>query len=127
MRYITGMNIHFKLSILNDQGLPFMGRGPVRLLQGIERLGSIKQAAREMNMSYVKAWKIIKVMEDSLGGKILKTAIGEKDHGGSELTPRAKQFIGLIMVFEAEVAHFAQERFQRIKEQLEAGEEGVGP
>ena len=67
------MKIHLKLVVLNEQGLPFMGRGPVELLRGIERLGSINQAAKEMNMSYVKAWKIIKRMEASLGGKMLKT------------------------------------------------------
>ena len=66
------MKVNLKLSILNDDDLPFMGKGPARLLQGIERLGSINQAAREMEMSYVKAWKIINNMEASLGRKILK-------------------------------------------------------
>jgi molybdate transport system regulatory protein len=121
------MIIHLKLSILNDQGLPFMGRGPVRLLQGIERQGSIKQAAEEMNMSYVKAWKIIKRIEASLGGKILKTKIGGKDHGGSELTPLARKFIDHFTAYETEVADFAQEQFTLIKEHLEALGKGVDP
>jgi molybdate transport system regulatory protein len=108
------MKIHLKLSVLNDQGLPFMGRGPVELLQGIERLGSIKQAAKEMNMSYVKAWKIIKRMEVCLGGKILITKIGGKEHGGAELTPLASKFVDLYTAYEAEVANFAQERFTTI-------------
>ena len=110
------MKIHLKLSVLNDQGLPFMGRGPVQLLQGIERLGSINQAAKEMNMSYVKALKIIKRIEVGLGGKILRTKIGGKEHGGAELTPLAKKFIDLFTAYEAEVANFAQERFTTIKD-----------
>jgi molybdate transport system regulatory protein len=108
------MKIHLKLSVLNDQGLPFMGRGPVQLLQGIERLGSINQAAKEMNMSYVKAWKIIKRIEVGLGGKILRTKIGGKDHGGSELTPLASKFVNLYRAYETEVANFAQEKFTTI-------------
>lgn len=119
------MKIRLKLSVLNDQDFPFMGRGPVQLLQGIARLGSINQAAKEMNMSYVKAWKIIKRMEDSLSGKILKTEIGGKDYGGSELTPLAAKFLDLFTAYEAEVAIFAQERFTAIKEHLEALEKGI--
>jgi molybdate transport system regulatory protein len=105
------MRLHLKLSILNDQGVPFMGRGPVQLLQGIERLGSINQAAKEMKMSYVKAFKIIKNMENCLGGKILNTTIGGKDYGGSKLTPLAAKFLDFYMAYEAEVVNFAQERF----------------
>ena len=114
------MRLHIKLTVLNDQGEPFMGRGPVQLLQGIERLGSINQAAKEMDLSYVKAWKIIKKMEASLGGKILKTEIGGKDYGGSKLTPLATKFLDFYTAYEAEVADFAQERFTMIKEHLEA-------
>jgi molybdate transport repressor ModE-like protein len=114
------MRLHLKLSVLNDQGVPFMGRGPVQLLQGIERLGSINQATKEMNMSYLKAWKIIKRMETCLGGKILKTTIGGKDYGGSELTPLATKFLDFYTAYEAEVANFAQERFTRTLKRIEA-------
>ncbi len=112
------MKLHVKLSILNDQGLPFMGRGPVQLLQGIKRLGSINQAAKEMNMSYVKAWKIIKRMEISLGGKILKSEIGGRDFGGSELTPLAVAFLDSFTAYETAVSDFAQERFTAVQECL---------
>jgi len=125
--YITSMILHFKLSLLNDQGVPFMGRGPVALLRGIERLGSINQAAKEMNMSYVKAWKIIKKMEASLGGKILKTQIGGKEYGGSELTPLTVRFLDIFTAYEAEVINFAEEQFTVIKEHLEALGKGVDP
>ena len=105
------MKIHLKLSVSNDQGEPFMGRGPVQLLQGISRLGSINQAAKEMNLSYVKALKIIKKIETCLGGKILITKIGGKEHGGAELTPLAVKFLNFFTAYEAEVENFAQERF----------------
>lgn len=114
------MKIHLKLSVLNDQGLPFMGRGPVQLLQGIERLGSINQAAKEMNLSYVKALKMIKKIEACLDGKILITKIGGKEHGGAELTPLASRLIDLFTAYEAEVANFAQEQFTVINERIDA-------
>jgi len=105
------MKIHLKLIVLNDQGEPFMGRGPVQLLQGIARLGSINQAAKEMNLSYVKALKMIKKIEACLGSKILITKIGGKEHGGAELTPLAGNFLNFFAAYEAEVENFAQERF----------------
>ena len=91
-----------------------MGRGPIELLQGIERLGSINKAAKEMNMSYVKAWKIIKRIEATLGGKILETQIGGRDHGGSELTTLAEDFIALYTAYEQEVTKFAGQKFLKM-------------
>ncbi len=114
------MDIRIKLSVLNDQGLPFMGRGPVELLLGIKRLGSIKQAAEEMQMSYVKAWKIIKRMEISLGSKILKTEIGGRDHGGSELTALADSFLDSFTSYESAVADFARREFASVKDRIAA-------
>ena len=93
-----------------------MGRGPVQLLQGIERLGSINQAAKEMNLSYVKALKMIKNIEASVGGKILITKIGGKEHGGAELTPVASKFLMAYTAYEAEVTTFAQEKSAFIKD-----------
>lgn len=110
------MKIRVKLLVLNDEGQPFMGTGPIQLLQGIERLGSINQAAKEMNMSYVKALKIIKKMEACLGGKILNTTIGGKDYGGSKLTDLATRFIAAYRAYEAEVTNFAQVKSAFIKD-----------
>jgi molybdate transport system regulatory protein len=118
------MRIHIKLRVLNDQGVPFLGRGPVQLLQGIERLGSINKAAREIRMSYVKAWKIIKKMEACLGGKILDTTIGGKDYGGSKLTPLATKFLDSYAAYEAEVVNFAQERFTQTIARIEENNSG---
>ena len=113
------MKIQMIVRFLDDAGLPFMGRGPVELLQAIDRLGSINKAAKEMNMSYVKSWKIIKRIEACLGGKILKTEIGGKAHGGSELTQLAEEFLACYTGYENEVAIFAKEKFDEIKDRLE--------
>lgn len=114
------MKIYLKLSIINDQGMPFMGKGAGQLLVGIKRLGSINQAAKEMGLSYVKALKIIKKIELSLGNKILTTKIGGKEHGGAELTPLGIKFLDLFIAYDAEVSAFAQQQFFKISTQLDA-------
>jgi len=113
------MKVRLKLILLDDHDLPFIGKGTVRLLQGIERLGSINKSAKEMDMSYVKALKLIRKVETCLGGKILKTKIGGLDHGGAELTPLAVKILELFTSYEAKVESFALEQFEQIKEHLE--------
>ncbi|MBN1140836.1 MAG: LysR family transcriptional regulator [Deltaproteobacteria bacterium] len=114
------MKLNLKLIVLNDQEMPFMGKGGRELLQGIERLGSINKAAKEMGLSYAKALKIIKKIETNLHGQVLKRQIGGKEHGGAELTPLAVEFIEIYIAYEKEVTAFAQERFLAVDERLRA-------
>lgn len=114
------MDIYLKLCLLNNQGRPFMGKGVVQLLRGIKRLGSINQAAREMNLSYAKALKIIKTIESSLGDKILKTKIGGKEYGGAELTPLAVELLDIFVEYEEEVSAFSRKQFNKISRRLDA-------
>jgi molybdate transport system regulatory protein len=116
------MNLKIRLTILNSAGQPFMGRGPVQLLSGIARHRSIQQAAKEMNLSYVKALKIVKNLEESLGCQLLTRTIGGKNHGGAELTPFAREFLGLFSRYEQKIATLAElefsefiEKFQELK------------
>ena len=77
----------------------FFGPGPVELLQNIERTGSINKAAKQMAMSYKKAWDLV----NQLNAKALKpfviTKSGGQEGGGSIITDEAKAFI----VFYAEL------------------------
>lgn len=106
------MKIKVRLTILNQDGVPKMGIGTIWLLQRIRRLKSINQAAQEMEMSYVKALKMLKNMETCLGRQILIKKIGGKDHGGAELTPFAEAFLERFEAYQATVTDFAEQEFQ---------------
>lgn len=77
------MQIRLKISLVNDRGETFMGIGLIWLLRTIEDSGSISQASKEMNLSYVKALKIINRLEENLGDKLLVRTHGGSDRGGS--------------------------------------------
>ena len=80
-------NVKIRLSDAPD-ALGF-GKGIARLLEGVERLGSINKATREMGMAYSKAWKIINAVEEEFGVRLI-----DRDGArGSELTPEAKKLI----------------------------------
>ncbi len=71
----------------------FFGEGPCRLLRGIETHGSLRAAAAEMELSYSKAFYLLKRAEDVLGFPLTQKKIGGKGGGGSYLTPEAEAFL----------------------------------
>lgn len=89
------------------------GKGPCVLLKNVDRFGSLNKAANELNMSYSKAWTIIKKAENILGYELLETEIGGVDGGGSRTTSKAKALIKAYEGFcnEAEIA--VEEIFQK--------------
>ena len=78
---------------LYEEGEKFFGEGPCRLLKGIERTGSLRAAAMEMDMSYSKATTILNRAEKALKFPLTEKKIGGKGGGGSQLTPKAREFL----------------------------------
>jgi molybdate transport system regulatory protein len=75
------------------EGEGFLGPGRVELLQRIEETGSINKAAREMGMSYKKAWEMINALNIQAGKLLVITQAGGEKGGGSVITEEAKQLI----------------------------------
>lgn len=82
-----------KITLTDDNGIKFFGEGPLRLLRAVERTGSLRAAATEMEMAYSKATKLIKQAETSLGFPLTTRSTGGKDGGGSVLTSEGKRFL----------------------------------
>ena len=88
-----GMNLHVKLALASETDEEFCGFGLLQLLDGIGRHGSIQQAARDMDLSYVKALKILNRLERELGETLLIRHKGGVARGHTELTPFARRFM----------------------------------
>ena len=82
-----------KITFTDDNGIKFFGEGPCRLLRCVEKTGSLRAAAMEMEMAYSKASKILKQAEASLGFRLTRRSTGGKDGGGSILTTEGKQWL----------------------------------
>ena len=74
-------------------GKKIFGPGPVELLALIEHTGSISKAAKEMNMSYKKAWEIINALNELVAHPLVITQSGGEKGGGSVITDDAKKLI----------------------------------
>ena len=102
-----------KLWLENEQGEKAFGGGPSDLLQGVERLGSLRGAAAEMGMSYYQAWKLISLLEQRLGFKLLARQVGGKRGGGSSLTPQAGRLMQAFGDFHEEAQKNLEQIFSR--------------
>ena len=74
-------------------GERFFGPGPVELLERIADTGSISQAAKQMQMSYKKAWEIINMLNTQSAQPLVITQAGGNSGGGSIITSEAKEII----------------------------------
>lgn len=78
---------------LEIDGKPFFGEGRFQLLKGIDKYGSINQAAKAVNIPYRRAWSYLHAMEDRLGIKLIVTQTGGYNGGGTTLSMEAKEFL----------------------------------
>ena len=90
------------------------GPGTAALLERVEELASLRQAALHMDMAYSKAWTIIKTAETELGFPLLTRVTGGRGGGGAQLTDGAKRLLNDFRRFESIVRGYADESFYEI-------------
>ena len=64
-----------------------IGIGKIELLEGICASGSLSQAARDLGMSYRRAWLLLADMNMGFDEPVALTATGGRGGGGVTLTP----------------------------------------
>lgn len=80
------------LRILSEKN-PAMGPGKARLVTLIAATGSISAAAREMGMSYRRAWQLVEALNRSFSKPVVVTATGGKRGGGAIVTEFGKKLV----------------------------------
>jgi molybdate transport system regulatory protein len=71
----------------------FFGPGRLELLERIDKTGSLNRAAREMGMSYKKAWEMINSLNSQSGHPLVILKSGGENGGGSVITKQARELI----------------------------------
>jgi molybdate transport system regulatory protein len=82
------------------KGGPAIGPGKARLISLIEATGSISGAAREMGMSYRRAWQLVEALNLSFTQPVVVTATGGKRGGGAEVTAFGRELVARFRVME---------------------------
>lgn len=79
---------------------PF-GPGKAELLEHLARTGSIAEAARTMGMSYMRAWTLVKSMEQGFKEPLVHRLRGGSARGGAELTDTGREVLRLYREMES--------------------------
>lgn len=79
-----------------------LGPGKVQLLKLIRDTGSIRHAAAEMQMSYMRAWGLIRTMNQCFKQPLVESARGGAQRGGAKLTAVGAIVLALYEQMERE-------------------------
>lgn len=77
-----------------------LGPGKADLLALIGQTGSINQAAKRMDMSYMRAWSLVRMMNRCFKEPLVLARHGGEGGGGAELTETGKQILALYRQME---------------------------
>lgn len=91
----------------------FFGNGICKLLELVDLHKSLNIASKEMEMSYSKAFRIVKIAETELGYKLLERSVGGPSGGGSVLTADGHIFLQTYKAFRSEVEVSTQKIFEK--------------
>src|SRR5258705_12049865 len=79
-----------------------IGPGKADLLAAIARTGSISAAAREMKMSYRRAWLLVEAINSAFRRPLIETLTGGRSGGGARITPLGREVLRRYPAMEPE-------------------------
>ena len=79
---------------------PVFGHGKAKLLEAISLHGSISAAAREIGMSYRRAWLLTNAMNQDFQLPLMESSLGGKGGGGAKLTNEGYKVLKLFRDME---------------------------
>ena len=89
---MPGISPRLKLRLEYDAPL-VLGPGKARLLELIDRLGSISAAGREMGMSYKRAWSLVEEMNAAFAQPVVDSSRGGAGGGGAVVTAAGHEVV----------------------------------
>lgn len=87
---------------------PFLLEKRIDLLFAIQKCGSISKAAKEVPMSYKKAWEAVDSMNNLSSTPIVQTETGGKGGGGTSLTTYGENLLKTYLVLKQEHKKFLE-------------------
>lgn len=100
-----------------------IGPGKADLLEAIGRSGSISAAAREMDMSYRRAWLLVEAANTAFREPLVTTATGGSGGGGALLTEFGQMVVDRYREMEAHAAQAVAREFSAFRKLLAPGQD----
>ncbi|SEU26324.1 molybdate transport system regulatory protein [Lacrimispora sphenoides] len=86
----------------------FIGKGVKEMLDAIELYKSIKKATEQTGISYPKAIRMIRTLEEELGFPVVISEKGGNERGGTRLTEKGKEVLETYRRIEKAVEEYAE-------------------
>lgn len=93
-----------------------IGPGKIALLERIEATGSLSRAARELGMSYRRAWLLLDDLNHAFSEPATIMSVGGAGGGGAQLTALGKALIGAYREIEHAAGEVARVRLSWLHE-----------
>lgn len=103
------MAIKGRIWIENEQGV-HLGRGRIKLLKAIQEQGSLSKAAKELHISYRKAWNLVHEMNAHAENPFVLLQSGGVGGGKASLSNQAISIIELFEELENEHEQFLADK-----------------
>ena len=96
-----------------------LGPGKVALLEAIAATGSIRLAARDLEMSYMRAWNLVQTMNRCFAKPLVGTLRGGREGGHARLTPEGERILGLYRQLVVASQRAGQPFWRKIESRME--------
>ena len=106
-----------RLRVMQDSTI-LLGPGKADLLEAIDRSGSLREAASAIGMSYMRAWKLVGVMNEGFREPLVVMHRGGSEGGGAELTPTGRAALRLYRRMENDALRASKKAWTELQKLL---------
>lgn len=106
-----------RIRVVADETI-VLGPGKADLLEAIHKSGTLRDAAAAMAMSYMRAWKLVHVMNEAFREPLIAMTRGGTEGGRAELTPAGRAVLKLYRRIERESNAATRESWKTLRKLL---------
>jgi molybdate transport system regulatory protein len=107
-----------RIRIVGDDGTIVLGPGKADLLDAVAHTGSIRAAAGELGMSYMRAWTLIRTMNEAFREPLVEKVRGGPEQGGAQLTPSGRNVLDLYRRIEEKAERASAGLWAKLRDEL---------
>jgi molybdate transport system regulatory protein len=96
-------------------GTIVLGPGKADLLEAVRGTGSLRKAAADLGMSYMRAWSLVKTMNAAFEEPLVALVRGGAGHGGATLTQVGATVLALYRGMEKTCEKATSAQASRLK------------
>jgi molybdate transport system regulatory protein len=116
----SSSRLDLKLRLLRADDIA-LGPGKADLLDAIGRTGSISAAARELGMSYRRAWLLVDTMNRNFRAPLVAASAGGSRGGGAGLTDDGARVLALYRAMQDKAEAALREDWKKLRTLLAPG------